>query len=183
MNGSCQAHAVVRARAMLKVFVLCPLRAGQFVGADTSSRSCIARYVLGTACYARKSDTFFRIELACLGPRLASAELIRARTDGKTSARSEIFASEKRESRREKAKPSCTVKSRLRCSSTFFSMPHALIALLRMGGAALRQSQARGFHCSGWISGQDGQDHFSGRADVPRVRQQHLRRDPREFRR
>ena len=102
MNGSCQAHAVVRARAMLKVFVLCPLRADRFVGADTRSRSCIARYVLGTACYARKSDTFFRIELACLGPRLASAELIRARTDGKTSARFEIFAA-KRESRREKA--------------------------------------------------------------------------------
>ena len=49
-----------------------------------------------------KSDTVFRIELACLGPRLASAELIRARTDGKTSARVEIFAA-KRESRREKA--------------------------------------------------------------------------------
>ena len=111
VNASCQPRALVRVRGPFMLFVFCPLRADRFVGADTSSRSCIARYVLGTACYARKSDTFFRIELACLGPRLASAELIRARTDGKTSARFEIFAA-KRESRREKASlaPACVAR-------------------------------------------------------------------------
>ena len=109
--GAHQASTDVKSPTPLKLFVFCPLRADRFVGADTSSRSCIARYVLGTACYARKSDTFFRIELACLGPRLASAELIRARTDGKTSARFEIFAA-KRESRREKASlaPACVAR-------------------------------------------------------------------------
>ena len=95
VNAPCQSRAVVKSPTALKLFVFCPLRADRFVGADTCSRSCIARYVLGTACYARKSDTFFRIELACLGPRLASAELIRARTDGKTSARFEIFAAKR----------------------------------------------------------------------------------------
>ena len=77
-NGPCQSHAVVKSPSPLKLFVFCPLRADRFVGSDTSSRSCIARYV-GTPMLGLKSDTVFRIELACLGPRLASAELIRAR--------------------------------------------------------------------------------------------------------
>ena len=43
MCTPCQAHAVVKSPSAVKLFVLCPLRAGRFVGADTSSRSFVSR--------------------------------------------------------------------------------------------------------------------------------------------
>ena len=66
-----QAHAVVKSPSAVKLFVLCPLRAGRFVGVHTSSRSFVSRSNR-LALATRKSDTVFRMELACLCPAWGS---------------------------------------------------------------------------------------------------------------
>ena len=66
------------------------MRAGRFVGVHTSSRSFVSRSNR-LALATRKSDTVFRMELACLCPCLGIAELISSRRGTGVESRSRRY--------------------------------------------------------------------------------------------